>query len=111
LDQQSTVIGVDVGSATVAVVRVAADGAMLASAYAPHRGRVREAVRAALAGMGAGRERAACTSGTPPVVRGSRVDAQLAIIAAVRRRHPGARSILVVGAERFARIELDSSGG
>ncbi len=108
---QLDMVGIDVGSATVAVARVASDGTLLDSAYMPHRGRVRESVRAALESIGAGRARVACTAGTPHVVRGPRVDGQIATIEAVRRRHPGVRSILVVGAERFGRIDLDSRGG
>ncbi len=111
MGEQPGIIGIDVGSATVAVVRIAADGSLRDSDYRAHHGRIREAVQAGLRAIGAKHERFACTSGSPPAINGPRVNAQIAVIEAVRLRHPQARSILVVGAERFGRIELDSRGG
>lgn len=112
------VIGIDSGSASVAIVAMDEDGSILASAYDYHRGRIADTVATLLAGLlpGAGEriEGLARTSSTPelssPQGEAFAVDGRVAEIETLRRFHPEARTFLIVGAERFSRTAFALSG-
>jgi len=113
------VIGIDSGSTSVAVVAMDEDRSILASAYDYHKGRMSETVATLLAGLlpgeGGGRiDGLARTSSTPrlssPEGEAFAVDGRVAEIETLRSFHPEARTLLIVGAERFSRTAFDPSG-
>jgi activator of 2-hydroxyglutaryl-CoA dehydratase len=116
---ERVVVGIDAGSAAVSIVAVDEGGSVRAAAYEYHRGRIAtcidgllstllpEGALAAVAGV-------ARTSSSPllslPAGEAFAVDGRIAEIECLRRFHPRTRSLLVVGAERFARTAFDGSG-
>ncbi len=113
------VIGIDAGSAAVSAVAMDEDGELLASAYEYHKGRIASGVRALIDGLlpdgtAARIHGAACTASSPPLElpsgRALRVDGRVSEIESLGRYHRDTRTLLVVGAERFARIAFDESG-
>jgi predicted CoA-substrate-specific enzyme activase len=113
------VIGIDSGSASVAMVAMDEDLSILATAYEYHRGRIADCVARLLEGLlpgggGAVIDGLARTSSTPPLSSPAgevvAVDGRVAEIEALRRFHPEARTFLVVGAERFSRTVFDGAG-
>ena len=105
-------LGVDVGSVSVGLALVEADGRVGRTAYAAHHGLIRECLQRLLAELAPGGIAGlACTSSTPPLLRSARVvDTQVAAIEAARRFHASFRSLLVIGGERFALLRFDGSG-
>jgi predicted CoA-substrate-specific enzyme activase len=113
------VLGIDSGSSAVSVVAMDEEGSLIAGAYEFHRGRISARVAALVAGLLPGGAEArlsgvALTSTAPPVSLPAGeafvVDGRVAEIESVRRFHKETRTLLVVGAERFARIAFDEAG-
>ena len=113
------VIGIDAGSAAVSAVAMDSGGELLASAYDFHRGRISDCARALVDGLLPGGALAmvagAARTSTAPLVslpagQALTVDGRVAEIESLRRFHPQTRTLLVVGAERFARIAFDGGG-
>ncbi|MDX9761399.1 MAG: acyl-CoA dehydratase activase [Desulfomonilia bacterium] len=109
---KNIVIGIDAGSVSVGLAVLGPEGEIAGIDYRIHRGKIRETLAEMLGSISPqGEFFVATTSSTPPSVRSSeRVDNQVAVIAAARRLHPGVRSILQVGAEKFSLILFDSKG-
>ncbi len=109
---KNSVIGIDVGSVSVGLAVLGPEGNIAGIDYRIHGGRIRETLAEMLGSIAPqGRFLVAITSSTPPSVRFSeRVDNQVAVIAAARHLHPGVRSILQVGAEKFSLILFDGQG-
>jgi activator of 2-hydroxyglutaryl-CoA dehydratase len=113
-------IGIDVGSTTSSIAALGVDGTLIAHAYAFHQGKVADSVRSILARLfpseleakiyGTGR-----TSTSPhvelPFGNCIEVDNRVAEIEALSHFHPEVRTLLVVGAEKFARITFGPDGG
>src|SRR5271157_5156419 len=106
------VLGIDIGSVSIAAAVVSDAAVVLTSDYRFHMGNVRDTLRSVLEELGSIPVRAlAFTSSSPRLVRDMlSFDPQVCLIAAARRFHPDCQSILDVGAERFWLIRLDSSG-
>ncbi len=111
------IIGIDSGSATVSVAALDEHGNLAASAYDFHRGKVADTLRSLLGGLLPAGSRivgVARTRTAPAVVTPSGpafdVDGRVAEIEAIRRFHPEARTLLVVGAEKFARVTFGPDG-
>jgi predicted CoA-substrate-specific enzyme activase len=109
---EPSILGLDIGSVSIAAAVVNPQGKLLQSAYEFHHGHtVRKLAqilsRFDLAGIGG----VAATASTPAVVRVTqRFDSRVAVMKAVRRFHAEAGSILMVGGEKFGLIRLDESG-
>jgi predicted CoA-substrate-specific enzyme activase len=108
----STIIGIDIGSASIAAVEVTLESEIVASQYALHQGEIIESLRGILGQLDLSRVCGfASTSSTPPVLNVSRpYDNRVAVITAARRFYPNAGSILIVGGERYGWIQLDRDG-
>ncbi len=113
------VIGIDSGSASCSVVALDLAGNLVAHASGFHHGKATEILRALLGSLTASVGDAyvgglARSSSAPDARAAGResfaVDSHVAEIEALRRFHPGARTLLVVGAERFARMSFDGRG-
>src|SRR3990172_2264056 len=106
------ILGVDIGSISVSVVEMTPDREITGSAYAVHCGRIEETLErilhdfnlAALRGI-------AATSSSPAIIRGAvAYDSRVSIITASKHLHPEARSLLVVGGEKFGLVLFDENG-
>ncbi|MBN1836460.1 MAG: hypothetical protein JW820_11460, partial [Spirochaetales bacterium] len=106
------VLGIDIGSVSVAVVLMTPQRRVLHTAYRFHRGLIREILAEELDRLPARvLGGVACTSGSPRLVTGSRdYDGRLCFIDAARRAHGALGSLLVVGAEKFAAFRFDTQG-
>lgn len=106
------VLGVDVGAVSVSAVEMGPGAEVLRTSYRLHQGDVEAALEALLADTHLPAVAAVvCTTSTPALLRAaSRYDNQLCLITAARRFHPSARSILVVGGERFGLVRFDAEG-
>jgi predicted CoA-substrate-specific enzyme activase len=105
-------LGLDVGAVSVSAVETGPDGGVVRSFYELHHGDVASTVRDILHRIrlqdisvtGA-------TTSTPAVIRtDTRHDNQICLITAGREYFPDARSILVIGGERFGRVRFDENG-
>ncbi len=105
-------LGIDCGSAALKIVVADPDLTVLHTSYAFHKGKPLDLIRDFLENSGFGPFRdVACTAGTPAAVHADyRSENNICFIEGVRRVHPGVRNILVVGAEKFARIIFDQDG-
>ncbi len=107
-------VGIDSGSAAVALVLMNTDGELVDSAYELHNGKATETIALMLARLDKRDEgflKVAATNSVPASVRADyRVDARIAYIEAARRARPDVRTLFVVGAERFSRVAFDVSG-
>jgi predicted CoA-substrate-specific enzyme activase len=106
------VLGVDVGAVSVSAVELGSDGEVLGVHYELHQGDVEAVLTSILRrvdpqSLGF----VASTTSAPALLRADvRFDNQVCLITAARRFHPRARSILVVGGERFGLVRFDEAG-
>jgi predicted CoA-substrate-specific enzyme activase len=105
-------LGVDIGSVSIALVLMSADGGLLHRRYRFHQGLIRETLLELLAELPAGvLGGAACTSSSPEVLRrGRRYDGRVCAIEAARRFHGPVGSLLLVGGEKFTLLRFDGAG-
>lgn len=107
-----TVLGIDIGSVTISIVQMTLAGDVLKTKYLFHHGQVREHLLAAGHHMDLTHVRgiACCNSSLldPAMVR--MYNPQVAAIRAVRTISQEARSLLLVGAEKFMVIRFDEKG-
>ncbi|MEJ2659126.1 MAG: acyl-CoA dehydratase activase [Desulfobacteraceae bacterium] len=105
-------VGIDIGSAALSVVEIAPTGKLIKVVYGFHHGHADDHLKRALnrfdwsnvAGV-------AATAATPATVNvPDRYDNQVAAVTAARHFYPRARSILIIGAEKFGLIQLDRHG-
>ncbi len=108
----NNILGIDIGSVSLSVVRLDCSGNILDYHYIFHSGDVRGKLAELQDMTDLSAVRAiACTRGRGYQYRSCHLyDPQVAVIAAARKFHEDIRSILVVGAERFSLIKLDRSG-
>jgi predicted CoA-substrate-specific enzyme activase len=106
------ILGLDVGSVSVAVVIVDPEKKILAHRCQPHLGNVRETLQSILSGFDlSGVGTLAVTSSSAGIINGAReYDSRVALIKGVMYRHPGIRSLIYIGGERFGFIEFDEDG-
>jgi predicted CoA-substrate-specific enzyme activase len=107
-----TLLGIDIGSVTISMVQMDLSGQILKTVYLFHKGQVRECLRSAgqqvdlstVHGIGV------CTAScfNPEVVMFC--NPQVAVIRAVKLLCPQAKSLLLVGAEKFSLIRFDEQG-
>jgi len=104
--------GIDIGSTSVAAVILHQDGRVIRRFYEAHRGdlagtfsRMRESLDIQDSTL------IALTGRTLPNIEGdARYDSNMATLASVRRRYPGAGAVLVVGGERFTLLRYSRDG-
>ena len=111
-DQAERILGIDAGAVSLSAAEVDEQGEIIRSFYEFHHGQVQSVVERILGQLDLARIRAvAATTSTPGFIRADgRIDNQICLITAARRRHPRCRSILVVGGERFGLVRFDADG-
>jgi len=105
-------LGIDIGSVSVAVAETDEDNRIIHSGYAFHNGRIAETLQTLLGKIDLNNIRSVgYTSSSRSIVkRGRAVDSRVAYITAARHLHPGVRSLLIIGAEKFGLVTFDENG-
>ncbi|MFC1585239.1 acyl-CoA dehydratase activase [Fibrobacterota bacterium] len=108
----NTVLGIDIGSVAVSTVMVDEIGKIVTSDYRFHQGRIRSAL---LESLGCHDLSPLCglavTSSSPKeFVEAGSYDTQVSIIHGVKKIHPDAGSILIIGGENFGLIKFNEKG-
>ncbi len=108
-----TVLGIDIGSVSVAVVQLTTDRRIVKTAYAAHTGDIAGTLVKLVSRFDLSQPVWVATSAaTPETIRATmRFDDQICCIAAARHWQPDVRSILNVGGEKFHLIRLGEDGG
>ncbi len=106
------VLGIDIGSVSLAIACLAPDTTILETFYAFHQGKIAETLNSLLSGyplepVG----HLACTSSTPETIGPAvRYDTQLAVISGASLVREKIGSILLVGGEKFSLLQFDPQG-
>jgi predicted CoA-substrate-specific enzyme activase len=105
-------LGIDIGSVSISLALVGADGTILRGAYRFHQGKLKETLSSMVAEtVPPGLIRAVTTaSGRGLIPSLAAFDFQVCLISAAQRLFPRAGSILFVGGEKFGLIRLDGDG-
>ncbi len=107
-----SILGVDIGSVSIALAVIDSQCNIVQSCYEFHHGKPEQKLKALLEkidlksirGVGA-------TAGTPTILKASRrCDNRVAVMRAARQYHRKFGSILIVGGEKFGLIRLDQHG-
>ncbi len=106
------VLGLDAGAVSLSAAEVDGRGEIVRTFYEFHHGQVQATLDRILGKLDLAHLRAvAATTSTPGFIRSDRrIDNQICLITAARRRHPDCRSILVVGGERFGLVRFAADG-
>ena len=107
-----SIIGIDVGSVTVALTVIDPAGDLIHSAYLAHQGQVDDTLTALLSDVPpAAGHVVAATSSTPAHIQAhTRVDSRIAVIQAAKHHYPAVRAIVLVGGEKFGLLRFDEQG-
>jgi predicted CoA-substrate-specific enzyme activase len=105
-------LGIDVGSVSVAIALIDRHDQVLHTGYAFHKGRIPKALFSLLKGIDINNIGAVgYTSSSRSIIRkGRSVDSRVAYITAAKHLHPGIRSLLIIGAEKFGLVTFDNNG-
>ena len=109
---RETLLGIDIGSVTISVVHMDLSGRILDTQYLFHKGKIRDCLRSAGAGIDLASVKCIAVCADPRFDPGKVVsfNPQVALIRAVKVLCPGARSVLRVGAEKFTLVRFDEDG-
>jgi len=106
------ILGIDIGSVSIAVVEITSHKQIVKSAYEFHRGDTAAKLKKILTGFNLKTIGGiAATASTPAILNVDRhYDNQVSIIAAAHHFHANVGSILSVGGEKFGLIRFDEDG-
>jgi predicted CoA-substrate-specific enzyme activase len=109
---EGTLLGIDIGSVTISIVRMDMSGRVLSTEYLFHRGQIRNCLRSANQTLDLETVRAIAVCEAPCADPGkvSLFNRQAALIKAAKLLCCQAGSLLVVGAEKFMLIKFDDRG-
>ncbi|MBN1686574.1 MAG: hypothetical protein JW852_07950, partial [Spirochaetales bacterium] len=109
----SLTLGIDSGSVAVGYVFIDDNARIVHAGYRVHNGDPSGCARRLVAESGITEPvYAATVASSPAFMEGAvRFDDTVCWVTAAKRLHPGLRSLLVIGGERFALIGFDGSGG
>ncbi|MCX6284152.1 MAG: acyl-CoA dehydratase activase [Bacteroidetes bacterium] len=107
-----TLLGIDIGSVSISFVEMDLSGKILKTLYLFHKGQIRECLRSATQqlDMASLRGIAVCASPCFDPALVNQYNPQLALIKATKLLSSQARSVLLVGAEKFMLIKFDEKG-
>ncbi|MGD2021780.1 MAG: CoA activase, partial [Desulfobacterales bacterium] len=106
------ILGIDIGSVSIAVVEITSQKQIVQSAYEFHRGNTTAELKKILTGIDLRTIGGiAATASTPAILKIHRqYDNRLSVIAAAHHFHDKVGSILLVGGEKFGLIRFDEDG-
>lgn len=109
---ERVVLGLDIGSVSIAAVTVGYDGVVRERLYGAHGGNLAAALDRIDAEMDLGAVTGVAMTGRPlPDIRCDvRYEEQVATLESVRSRYPGAGAVLVVGGEKYALSRFGTAG-
>ena len=110
--EKNLVLGIDIGSVSLAAATVDGEGRTQERFYRFHAGNVAAAFALLDAEMDLSRVRAVALTGRPPAeIQGdARYDSQIAALESVRSRYPEAGAVLVVGGEKYSLARISQEG-
>lgn len=111
--EQSGVLGIDIGSLSMAVVLLDADGSLVYQQYLQHNGHIQPVLANALGKLPCAQVNAlgvVAEKGREFFCTGIEVNEQVAIIEGVKRDRPNVRTILSIGGENFGLILFSEQG-
>ena len=105
-------LGIDAGSVAIAIVLINENNQIIYSSYTFHKGRIREKLTELFNEIQIEKVGTiGYTSSTPSMINhGKQVDSRIAFITSVKHFHPGVRSLLIIGAEKFGLVTFDENG-
>jgi activator of 2-hydroxyglutaryl-CoA dehydratase len=105
-------LGIDIGSVSVTIAVTDRHDQVLLSGYAFHKGRIPKTLFSLLKDVDVNSIAAVgYTSSSRSIIRkGRSVDSRVAYITAAKHFHPGVRSLLIIGAEKFGLVTFDNNG-
>jgi predicted CoA-substrate-specific enzyme activase len=108
-----TLLGIDIGSVTISIVRMDLEGKILSADYLFHKGRIRECLNAAAKQIDLATIRAIACCAAPCINTAvvSSYNPQVAVIKGTKVLCSQARSLLLVGAEKFMLVRFNEQGG
>ncbi|MGD9175824.1 MAG: acyl-CoA dehydratase activase, partial [Desulfobacterales bacterium] len=106
------ILGIDIGSVSIAAVEITSQKQIVQSAYEFHRGDTAAKLKKILTGFDLQKIGGiAATASTPAILKIQRqYDNRLSVIAAAHHFHSSVGSILLVGGEKFGLIRFDEDG-
>lgn len=109
---QSNILGIDIGSVSIAITEIDREKNIIEQAYAFHKGDIAGCLDRLLAAFNFERiAHIVKTSSTPRRVMADAIyDNQVAVISAAKQRNEALRSILMVGGEKFGLLLFDDKG-
>ena len=112
MSENSTVLGIDIGSVSLAAVEIDSGGRILQRECVPHEGNVREALVTVSSRMDWSRVRGCAATGRniTRLIYDRSYDSRMACIRSVKERYPHTGAILLVGGEQFSLIRFDREG-
>lgn len=107
-----SIVGIDIGSVSVAAVAVEKDGTIRATDYRFHRGEIEQTLAESFDALGIETAEALIrTRNSPDVIEGAwTVDDRVSFMKAASRRFTQPGSLLIVGAETFSIIHFGEDG-
>ena len=110
---ESVVLGIDIGSISIASVLLDANGSVVQQQYLPHNGNIGPVLADVFGKLPVGQVDAfgvVAEKGREFFTSGIEVNEQVAIIEGVKHRCPAVRTILTIGGENFGLILIDAQG-
>lgn len=106
------ILGLDIGSVSVATVIINSDQNILQTFYRYHHGDIRQTLHNILTEINLGEITGiAKTSSTPNILNEAyHYNDQVSYMSAAKKFHPEAKSILIIGGEKFGLIRLSEKG-
>ncbi|MFP4492139.1 MAG: BadF/BadG/BcrA/BcrD ATPase family protein, partial [Spirochaetaceae bacterium] len=107
-----SIVGIDIGSVSIASVLIEKDGTLEAVDYRFHQGKMEKSLQEAFDALGADTAEAVIRTRTSPdVMEGAwTVDERVSFMKAASRRFENLGSLLIVGAETFSIIHFGEDG-
>ena len=105
------ILGIDIGSVSIALALISPQGKVIKTAYTFHQGDIEQSLKVAIADIKYGEIGGiAVTSPSDKIRYDAKYDAQISLITAVEHFHRKPRGILFVGGENFGLIHFDENG-
>jgi len=112
MSEPFTILGIDIGSISIAAAEIDCDKNIIQTSYRIHGGNIRECLAGVVHDLGRGvAGYISTTSSSPKIIKDAAVhDPRVSFITAGRMLHDTIGSMLIIGGEKFGLIEFDACG-
>jgi predicted CoA-substrate-specific enzyme activase len=109
---KNKILGIDIGSVAIAFVVLEKSNHVVHTAYTFHQGQIIDSLRKLLRKIDLSELYALgyTSSSATSIHKGLQVDSRVAYITAAKFFHPGLRSLLIIGAEKFGLVSFNEKG-